>query len=166
MVGILNHGDDTPDKHPTNLKDSEKYFIGVSHPASSVLIPDHVPDNITIFFQQGMDNLNKNNWDAAGAMFGKVIDITTKKIDPELKGSLYERIEQLAKKHLITPDLKDWAHKIRLIRNDALHEASPTGEQEAHDIQIFTDLFLRYVFTLPGILEERRNTAEEESENS
>jgi len=37
------------------------------------------------------------------------------------EGSLYERIDQAAKQHLITPDMAVWAHEVRLEANDQRH---------------------------------------------
>jgi hypothetical protein len=37
------------------------------------------------------------------------------------KGTLYERIQEAASKHLITPDMAQWAHDVRLDANDQRH---------------------------------------------
>ena len=36
--------------------------------------PDHVPDNVTSFYTQGIDSLARKNFDAAGTMFRKSLE--------------------------------------------------------------------------------------------
>ena len=56
--------------------------------------------------------------------------------------------------------MKDWAHAVRLDGNDAVHEEQPFGEDDAKQLASFTEIFLLYAFTLPGMLEVRKNKAE------
>lgn len=37
-------------------------------------------------------------------------------------GSLYHRIDQAAEKHLITKEMGEWAHEVRLDANDQRHD--------------------------------------------
>ncbi|WP_343895983.1 DUF4145 domain-containing protein, partial [Craurococcus roseus] len=72
------------------------------------------------------------------------------------KGTLYKRIESLPQEIGITPAMKEWAHEIRELGNDAAHEDEPFTEAEAKALHSFTEMFLTYAFTLPGLLEERK----------
>jgi hypothetical protein len=119
--------------------------------------PEHVPQNITSFYSQAMDNLDRKNYDAAGTMFRKSLDIALKHLDPSGKGTLQQRIDKLPAAVAITPAMKEWAHQIRELGNDAAHEEDPFTEDEATTLQAFTELFLTYTFTLPGMLEARKN---------
>ncbi len=119
--------------------------------------PPHTPENIALFFKQGMDNLVCQNWDASGGMFRKVLDTSLRKKFPDITGSLKGRIDEASKKHALTPDMAEWAHKIRLDGNEAMHEEEPFSEKEAQILRAFTDLLLRYLFTLPGMLEKDCN---------
>ncbi|MCW0233758.1 MAG: DUF4145 domain-containing protein [Ferrovibrio sp.] len=122
----------------------------------AVDIPDFLPDNVRVPFQQALDNLTRKNWDAAGMMFRKALEVGTKAIDPSLASKkLVVRIDELAARYAITPDLKDWAHKIRIGGNDAAHDDDPFEETEAVDLEYFCRLFLTYVFTLPAKLKQR-----------
>ena len=54
-----------------------------------------------------------------------------------LKGSLYDRIEEAAKAHLISPEMAKWAHAVRLDANDqrhADHAATLPAEADARQI--------------------------------
>ena len=117
--------------------------------------PQHTPDNAKSFYLQGMDNIARN-FDAAGTMFRKSLDAALKKLDPSGKGTLEKRINCLPPETGVTPAMKEWAHEIRHLGNDAAHDEDPFTETEAKSLQSFTELFLTYAFTLPGMLLARK----------
>jgi hypothetical protein len=45
--------------------------------------------------------------------------------------------------------MKEWAHQIRLDANDATHDP----EEFSKKLQVFTEMFLTYAFTLPAMLQ-------------
>jgi hypothetical protein len=118
--------------------------------------PQHLPENVSRYYMQGMDNIKRKNFDAAGTMFGKALDTGLKKLHPGGNGTLEKRIDRLPETLGITPAMKEWAHEIRHLRNDAAHEEDPFLPEEAIALQSFTELFLTYAFTLPGMLDARR----------
>lgn len=118
--------------------------------------PPHTPDNVKSFYLQGIDSLARRNFDAAGTMFRKALDAGLKKVHPEGRGTLERRIDTLPDNIGITPAMKEWAHNIRDLGNDAAHEDEPFQENEAKDLQSFSELFLTYAFTLPGMIEARK----------
>jgi len=152
----------SPHAFPTDPADpfngNGQRLVAVYPYASASEAPAHVPDNIRRFYLQGADNVRRGNWDAAGTMFRKAVDIATKVLDPDgvTSGTLEKRIDRLATKGAITNDLQDWAHEIRALGNDAAHEEEPFEEDEAKTLYSFAELFLTYVFTLPGTLAARR----------
>lgn len=113
--------------------------------------PDHTPENVAEFFKQGADNI-PGNWDAAGSMFRKTLEVALKEKFPMHKGTLHDRIRSLGDNHYLTPDLVNWADRIRRLGNDASHESEPFSEHEARQLFTFTRLVLMYIFTLPGML--------------
>ena len=115
--------------------------------------PAHTPEHVGRFFEQGMEILNRN-FDAAGTMFRKTLEAALKLRFPELNGNLVQRIDKAAKNGALTQHMAEWAHQIRRLGNEAAHEEEPFSEQDATDLRSFTDLLLRYLFTLPGMLEE------------
>jgi hypothetical protein len=121
-----------------------------------IVAPDHTPGNVSRFYLQGMDNIARN-FDAAGTMFRKSLDAALKHLNPDGKGSLAKRIDDLPVETGVTPAMKQWAHGIRQLGNDAAHEEDPFTAAEAKSLQAFTELFLTYVFTLPGMLAARRS---------
>jgi len=107
-----------------------------------------------------MENMPGNR-DAAGAMIRKTLETALKAKFPESRGTLIKRIEAAEKDGALTRDMAQWAHQIRHLGNEAAHEEEPFSEDDAEDLRSFTDLLLRYLFTLPGMLEKARKKPEE-----
>lgn len=116
--------------------------------------PEHLPEPVLRAYKQGEANIRTGNWDAAGAMFRKTIDVATRDPAATKQARLVDRIDALAAAYAITPDLKKFAHAIRLDGNDAAHEPEFT-EGQARDLHDFTRLFSMYFYTLPGMLKAR-----------
>ncbi len=135
----------------------EKYIVFPV--VSSVDTPEHVPLELHRFYEQAFDSLQRGNWDAAGMMFRRTLEAAVKELHPDGKGNLYTRIENLPDEIGVTNAMKEWAHQVRDIGNEAAHE-EPETEADAKVIYNFTNMFLRYAFTMPGMMEARK--AEEE----
>jgi hypothetical protein len=63
--------------------------------------------------------------------------------------NLETRIGTLNKKGLLSDGLHDMAHVIRLEGNEEVHDEPLTDEDDAKQLKDFTEVFLRYLFTLP-----------------
>lgn len=121
------------------------------------LIPNDIPDNLASFYNQALKSMKSQSWDAAGVMFRKVIDVSTKVLMPEISGkSLFQRIVLLKENGRLTPDIADWASEVRLDGNEAAHEEVPFGELEALSLNQFAEAYLTYVYTLPAQVASRR----------
>jgi hypothetical protein len=102
-------------------------------------------------------------------MSRKVVDVSTQQLlgeDSKKYGTIKQRIDALADKNAITPDLKDWAHEIRLGGNDAAHDEDPYTEPEAVELLDFAGLYLTYVYSMPGKLKDRKAVAEAEKKKA
>lgn len=81
-------------------------------------------------------------------------------------GNLHKRIEQAAADHLITPDMKDWAHEVRLEANNERHAddelPKPTLE-DAQRVLKFAEALAELLFELPArVARGRRKTVPSE----
>ena len=123
-------------------------------------LPHALPPQVARAFMQAEDNFRRDGMEevAAGA-YGRALDVGTKLIAPDFKGMLYARIKHLADTGRITQDLADWAHEIRIVRNDALHEIDGIDRQELTAIRGLADMVLRYLFTLPEMVKARKAEA-------
>jgi hypothetical protein len=128
-------------------------------PPPSTTAPPHTPEVVGRLYTQAVKALAAQGWDAAGAMSRKALDVATRHLDTSeafAKKTLYQRIEALEAGRKITPQMKEWAHAIRIDGNDAAHDIDLFSEEEATRLCSFTEMFLQYTFTMPGMLAERR----------
>lgn len=152
VSGIVAPTDLLKNYEPSMLKDLRVFPMRPNTEA-----PAHTPENVGKFYKQGTDNL-PGNYDAAGMMFRKALDVSLKVKFPDIDGTLtlYQRITEAEQQQGLTPDLAEWAHQIRLDGNDAAHEEEPFSKEDAESLHTFTELVLHYLFTLPGMLAEAR----------
>ena len=85
-------------------------------------------------------------------MSRKIVDVSTKQLlgdEAKKYSNIQSRIDAQHQKGKLTPDLKEWAHQIRLDGNDASHDED-FSEEDAKRLLEFAELYLIYVYTLPG----------------
>lgn len=125
-------------------------------PGQTAEAPENLPENIEKFFTQGIRNERAENWDAAGAMFRKALDVATKVLDPPNSGKpLFQRIEALAQAGRLTADLAAWAHEVRIEGNSSVHDDEPETSEDVAVIHQFARAVLLYTFTLPALVAAR-----------
>lgn len=92
---------------------------------------------------------------------GTVLELALKELDPSSgRKKLYKRIENLHEDGVITSPIKDWAHGIRLDRNNAVHDGEGDEKDAAEYIE-FLKMFFTMAFSLPArIAVKRRQTAQ------
>ena len=119
-------------------------------------VPEFLPENIERFYSEALDNEIRENWNSCGSMCRKVVDVATKNLGANPDSKMRVRFQELESAKKITPDLAIWGQAIWKDGNDASHDSDPFSEEEAHQIRAFTELFLIYVYSLPGMLNERK----------
>ncbi len=150
-------GGATPHLFPGNLSTNSRYVLAGTFPSPQLpQTPNHLLPEIKILYMQAFDNEKRKNWDSCGGICRKILDVSTALLGADKSKNLFNRIEELEGKRLLTPDLKEWAHAIRLDGNTALHDPTLFTEEEAIQIRSFTEIFLKYVYELPGMLDERK----------
>jgi hypothetical protein len=125
--------------------------------------PQHTPSIVASCYEQGCRALAIGDADIAGMGFRKALDTATRQMvrvlnPPDLQAKLglklKPRIDWLHSRGKLTDELKTWAHKMRDEVNDAAHEEDPYSDREAKDLRELTEVFLLYVFTIPGKIKE------------
>jgi hypothetical protein len=96
------------------------------------------------------------NEEAAGTMYRKALDVGLKLVAPTVTGTLKARIATLVQQHILTQALGEWAEQIRLLGNEAAHEIDQPTREEVKALRNFSDLVLRYLFTLPAMVATKR----------
>jgi len=154
----------TPDSLSYEPKDALfdlKYIIPETSNSS---VPQFTPDPINGFYVQATQNMNNDAWDSAGAMCRKVLDVGTKllartndiDLNKQQTNNLAARILRLHEVGKLTDELRDWAQKIKNDGNFASHDEDPFSQTQAEELFNFTQIFLTYTFTLPGMLASKR----------
>jgi hypothetical protein len=126
-------------------------------PSPRVLSND-IPDTARRYLEQA--------WDSLHAPDGAVM-LAASSVDAMLKakqlrnGSLYSRVNEARDSHLITPDIADWAHEIRLDANEVRHADTA---QPHHDVASatrvldFATALADVLFVLPARVQRGRNS--------
>jgi hypothetical protein len=153
---VYTHGSSSdPKLSPGNIAEPARkdvIVIGTVFPFRGPSIaPDYVPDAAADAFVEGAENARDGRYSSAVMMFRRAIDVGTKVFEPAIDvHNLGKRIDKLADNGLITRDLKEWAHKIRLEGNEAVHDLPKPTKEQTEELQLFTELVLTYLFTLPA----------------
>ena len=120
--------------------------------------PEHWPKAIGRFWIQAHRNLSGENWDAAAVMARSALQAALR--EHQASGSnLKEEINDLAKKGVLPPLMRDWSNNVRELGNDSAHpspEDSPTSPDDALDVVSFLDFLLEYLYDLPHRIEAYR----------
>ncbi|MFY1957102.1 DUF4145 domain-containing protein [Achromobacter xylosoxidans] len=133
-------------QEPSMLVDVHQIIPHQREPA----VPEHCPESVARAFLQADSAVRRKDWDAAGAMDRRALELTTKNLAPEHSDrNLAARINVLADSGRLTQDLKEWAHSLRFLGNDAVHEEDGISELEAVQGHELTRFILTYVYTLP-----------------
>lgn len=125
-------------------------------------------------FRQAISNIASSNWDAAGTMARKTLEVATKDIVRQRvtertqqdqliqKTWLKGRIQKLHALGFLTDGLSDLAFAIKDEGDGATHEEEPYTQNEAYDLVEYSRALLTYVYTIPGMVEhvKSRKTAD------
>ena len=113
--------------------------------------PEHTPQAVARRYIEGEDAFGRSNWNSAVAMYRSALDIATKAMVSEAANKMLKsRLEWMLKNGKLTQDLWEWADRVRLGGNDAIHDPDEFNEDDARPLRYFTEMFLRYVYELPG----------------
>ena len=122
---------------------------------------EDVPKDIASAASEAYSCFSINANRAAVLMARTAIEATAK--DKQITGvDLYHKIGAMADKNIITGQLAEEAHEIRLLGNDMAHGdlAEPVTEEDASDILGFLDSVMDYVYQQPMLLQKRKELRE------
>jgi hypothetical protein len=118
-------------------------------------IPEHTPPDIARLYKQAHSAKAREERETAGFILGKVLEVSLKLMNPDIKGPLAGRIDKMAETGRIPDDVRKWAHEIRIVRNDAVHEVDEPSASDIEEAAEFVEAFLTFVFTMPKKYELR-----------
>lgn len=140
--------------------------------------PEYVNPEVSRIFKEGSDCLAIGAFDAAGTMFRKVLDAATREKTPEpdsdeavkpaswkVYKDLRLRLDWLFENNKLDRSLEELSSCIHQDGNDAAHDLTGIGKEEAEDLSDFADQVLRVIYTIPGqILENQLRRAKRRDE--
>lgn len=117
---------------------------------TSPSVKGDIPDRPRAYLQQALESTHA----PAGAVMlaASAVD-SMLKLKGYIEGSLYVRIEKAAADHLITKEMAQWAHEVRLDANDQRHAdeaASLPNAEEARRAIDFATALAEFLFVLPS----------------
>jgi hypothetical protein len=124
------------------------------YPESAQELDDSVPPKAREYFKQAQNSLH--------APAGAVI-LAASAVDAMLKatgykdGTLNARIKKAAQDHLITDDMAQWAHQVRLDANDQRHsddDAPLPDERDARRSLEFAKALAQFLFVFPAMVKK------------
>ncbi len=135
------------------------YKLGQIWPAKPAPnIPEFIPASVERVLLQAESNfMLPSHEDAASTMYRKALEIGLKSIDGTLDGTLAKKIEMLGKTGRLTADLVTWSKEIKNLGNEGAHDEHPITREELASLRGLTDMVFRYLFTLPAMVEQRKN---------
>jgi hypothetical protein len=119
-------------------------------------VDESIPERARAFLSQAVASIHA----PAGAVM-----LAASSVDAMLKakglteGKLYTRIEDAAKNHLITREMSEWAHEVRLDANDQRHAddgANLPDQDDAKRVIDFAVALAEFLFVLPSRVERGR----------
>ncbi len=116
-------------------------------------VPEDLPEKAANYLKQAMAAVHAP--DGAVMLAGSAVDamLKAKKLTD---GSVYARIDEAVKQGILTGDMGEWAHSVRLGANRPRHadDHDPhTSEEEARQAIDFVFTLGRVLFTLPAAIE-------------
>lgn len=107
-----------------------------------------IPDTARRYLQQALETLHAP--DAAAVMAGSAVDAMLKHFKLT-EGSVYTRIDEAVKQHILTASMGEWAHEVRLGSNRPRHadkDNPHVSSQQAEQSVEFAEALGHFLFVL------------------
>ena len=128
------------------------------YPIKTTRFPKHWPEEVGRYWLQAQRNIEGSNWDAAALMARSALQLLIRRENAS-GNSLVKEIDDIASKGLIPPIMKEWAHELRVLANDAAHPTPGdrgTSEKDARQVVKFLRVLLTLLQDLPEEITEFR----------
>ena len=131
------------------------HFTAIYPAPSPNIAPEFTPEQVAADFIEAVSSLKNGNYKAASIMARTSLETAVNLFSAQ-GANLKQKIDNLAKRNVITTALAEWAHEIRDIGNEAAHDAGPINEKDASAAVDFAEMLYIYLFTFPRRIAERR----------
>lgn len=131
----------------------------VPWPRRVTRFPEHWPAEVGRYWLQAQRSIDDGNWDAAALMARSSLQLLLRH-EKAAGGTLVKEIDDLATKGLIPPVVKEWAHELRVLGNEAAHPqpgAKGVSEKDAKHAVKFLRVLLTLLQDLPDEIKQYRD---------
>ncbi|MCK6894623.1 MULTISPECIES: DUF4145 domain-containing protein [Enterobacter] len=143
--------------YPVIINNNPRFKVLSTYPSKKIIsAPEATPDRAAKFFIEAKDDFARGRYETSAMNCRKVIDIATKTLHLKEEDKLVRRISALRDTGLITQEMADWAHIVRIDTNGAVHSDEEFTADEVDQLLKFTEVFLTYSFTLPAMVKAKR----------
>lgn len=124
-------------------------------------IDNRIKDAIKKDFEEAILCFSAGAHRAAAVMARRALQGICLDKGAEESDKLEKQIDWLFEQRVITKELKDWAHEVRLVGNNAAHpkkpdEDHPISKEDADDILQLLDQFCQVLYVAPAIAGSRK----------
>lgn len=134
--------------YPLIVNNHQQFQVLQTYPAvEGVKSPQSTPERASKFFIEAKEDFARGRFETSAMNCRKVIDIATKTLHVGDEDKLVRRISALRATGLITQEMADWAHIVRIDTNGAVHSDEEFTHEEVDQLLKFTEVFLTYAFT-------------------
>lgn len=98
-------------------------------------VASEIPDPIKSDFEEALICEAAGSYRGSAALARRTLQVICVDKGASKSKKLHEQIDELFTKNIITQDIKDWAHEVRYVGNDAAHpNATDVTKDDARDI--------------------------------
>lgn len=121
-------------------------------------IPDALPEPVKRAFTQAEKNYAMPDCEEAAAMlYRRALELALEHVGGQPVPNLKKTITAMVASHTLPAIIGEWAGEVRVIGNSGAHDADGVSRHEVEAARDFVDLTLRYLITLPALVQLRRD---------
>lgn len=133
---------------PTFVTPDDKHFPDAPY-GNPVL---HVPNELNLLYEEARKCTSSNYYTGSVLLCRKMLmHIAVGQGADKDKAFLYY-VTYLYDKHFIPPNGKHWVDHIRQKGNEANHEIRLMSQKDAHDLLIFIEMLLKFIYEFPQMV--------------
>jgi hypothetical protein len=112
----------------------------------------HVPDGLDSLYEEARRSTSQRCYTGAVLLCRKMLMNIAVNQGAKQGLKFIEYVEYLANNGYVPPNGKHWVDHIRKKGNEATHEITVMGEQEARELLTFVEMLLRFVYEFPSMI--------------
>lgn len=129
-----------------------------------------IPEPVKSDFEEALVCEAANSYRGAAALARRTLQVICLDKGASKNKKLYEQIDELFTKNIITQDIKDWAHEVRYVGNDAAHpNSTDVTSDDARDILELLGSMCDVLYVAPAraaVRKAKRTTLKEASDEN